>query len=81
LVCPYGLGAGLSLALGMDRPVRGVSRGCDVWDVLTPLPAFLERSPALQTLVSPQRRGLALLPWWISGVWVILHSLWAAGLG
>jgi hypothetical protein len=30
------------------------------------VPSFLERSPALQTPVSPQRRCLALLPWWSS---------------
>jgi hypothetical protein len=44
----------------------GMSGGCEEWspDVRTPVPSFLERSPALQTPVSPQRRCLALLPWW-----------------
>jgi hypothetical protein len=44
-------------ALGMERP-GGVSGGCDVWDVRTPLPAFLERSPALQAHRAPNGRVL-----------------------
>jgi hypothetical protein len=46
--------------------VEVIRPGCIGWspDVRTPVPSFLERSPALQTPVSPQRRCLALLPWW-----------------
>jgi hypothetical protein len=35
------------------RAAGGVSGGCDVWDVRTPLPAFLERSPSLQAPPKP----------------------------
>jgi hypothetical protein len=47
--------------------VELIRLGCEEWspDVRTPVPSFLERSPALQTPVSPQRRCLALLPWWV----------------
>jgi hypothetical protein len=37
----------------------GVSGVCDVWDVRTPLPASLERSPALEIPPKPQRRCLS----------------------
>jgi hypothetical protein len=43
----------------------GVSGGCDGWDVRTPLHAFFERSLVLQAPPKPQRRCLALLPWWV----------------
>jgi hypothetical protein len=45
---------GLRDALGMQQPVLSVvSGGCE--DVRTPLPAFCERSPALQTPPNPKR--------------------------
>jgi hypothetical protein len=60
----------VEVARAQHGAAGSVSGVCDGWspDVRTPLPAYLERFPALQTSPSPKRRCLALLllllPWW-----------------